>query len=534
MQNVIEKHPWWRGATIYQIYPRSFFDTNNDGIGDLKGCIEKLDYIASLGVDAIWLSPFFTSPMNDFGYDVSNYCDIDPIFGSLTDFDELIRRAHALNLKIIIDQVYSHTSDQHPWFQESRQDRKNIKKDWYVWANPKPDGSPPNNWQSVFGGGSWEWDARRCQYYLHNFLTSQPDLNLHNKDVQNAILDVAHFWLKRGVDGFRIDAINFAMHDPLLRDNPVNSAPSSPPTRPINFQLHIHSQSHPDIPIFLERLRAVADGYGAVFTLAEVAGPTPLAEMRAFTDGDKRLNSAYGFNFLYATDFSPELVETASLEWNDQQGWPAWAFSNHDSRRSVSRWAQGRARDDFAKLTTLVLLSLRGSPILFQGEELGLEQAEIAFEDIQDPEAIKNWPETLGRDGARTPMPWRHNAPQMGFTKGIPWLPLPNTHATYSVDQQEKDKTSVLNFVRKLIATRKKSNALKTGTIDFLTAPTSLLAYIRKDKTETVLIVANFGTDQMTWTPPHVKLKKILLSTNMDKNQIHKIPPCGAYIAHIE
>ena len=308
--------PWWRGAVIYQIYPRSFLDSNNDGVGDLPGAIEGLDHVASLGVDAIWLSPFFTSPMRDFGYDVSDYRDVDPIFGTLADFDALIDKAHRLGLKVIIDQVYSHTSDEHAWFEESRQSRTNPKADWYVWADPKPDGSPPNNWQSVFGGGSWEWDSRRQQYYLHNFLASQPDLNVHNIDVQNALLDVAKFWLDRGVDGFRLDAINFAMHDPALRDNPPAVDNGALRTRPFDYQEHKFNQSHAEIAKFLERIRTLTDQYDDIFTVAEVGGPDPLAEMKAFTADDKRLNSAYNFSFLYAEKLTKDLTQRSILDWS--------------------------------------------------------------------------------------------------------------------------------------------------------------------------------------------------------------------------
>ncbi|MDB5680872.1 MAG: alpha-glucosidase, partial [Sphingomonas bacterium] len=309
---------WWRGAVIYQIYPRSFADSNGDGIGDLPGITARLDHVASLGVDGIWLSPFFTSPMLDFGYDVADYCDVDPIFGTLADFDALIARAHELGLKVLIDQVYSHSSDHHPWFRESRTDRTNPRADWYVWADAKVDGSPPNNWQSVFGGPAWTWDARRGQYYMHNFLSEQPQLHVHNPAVQDALLATAQFWLDRRVDGFRIDAINFAIHDPALTDNPP--APPGPRTRPFDFQLHIHNQSQPEIPLFLERLRALADRYGATFTVAEVGGPTPEAEMHAFTEGNRRLNSAYGFNFLYADKLTPALVRDALAQWPQVPG----------------------------------------------------------------------------------------------------------------------------------------------------------------------------------------------------------------------
>ncbi|MGB3627066.1 MAG: alpha-amylase family glycosyl hydrolase, partial [Henriciella sp.] len=278
--------PWWKGATIYQVYPRSFRDTTGDGIGDLAGIIDGLDHIASLGVDAVWLSPFFTSPMKDYGYDVADYCDVDPMFGTLEDFDRLIEKAHRLGLRIIIDQVYSHTSDQHAWFEESRQDRTNPKADWYVWADPKEDGSPPNNWQAVFGGPSWEWDARRQQYYMHNFLVSQPDLNLHNREVQDALIAAAKFWLDRGVDGFRLDAINFAMHDPRLTDNPPSGLPMEKVTRPFDMQHHTHSMSQPEIPAFLERVRKELDRAGETFSVAEVVGAEAIGEMKTFTDGE--------------------------------------------------------------------------------------------------------------------------------------------------------------------------------------------------------------------------------------------------------
>ncbi len=264
--------PWWKGAVIYQIYPRSFADSNGDGIGDLPGITARLDHVASLGVDAIWLSPFFTSPMKDFGYDVADYRDVDPIFGTLEDFDALVARAHELGLKVVIDQVYSHTSDEHPWFTESRSSRTNARADWYVWADAKPDGSPPSNWQSVFGGPAWTWDARRGQYYLHNFLKEQPQLHVHHAEVQAELLATARFWLDRGVDGFRLDAINFMMHEPTMRDNPPAPDTGKTRTRPFDFQLKLYNQSHADIVPFLERIRATLDEYGDRFTVAEVGG----------------------------------------------------------------------------------------------------------------------------------------------------------------------------------------------------------------------------------------------------------------------
>jgi alpha-glucosidase len=491
---------WWRGAAIYQIYPRSFADTNGDGVGDLPGITAYLDHVVSLGVDAIWLSPFFTSPMRDFGYDVADYCDVDPVFGTLADFDALVERAHALKLKVIIDQVYSHSSNQHAWFQESRSSRDNAKADWYVWADAKPDGSPPNNWQSVFGGPAWTWDARRCQYYLHNFLPEQPDLNVHNRAVQDALLDVARFWLGRDVDGFRIDAINFAMHDPELHDNPP-ARDGGKRTRPFDFQQHIYNQSHPDIVKFLERLRSVTESCGGRFTLAEVGGDQPLDEMQAFTVGDGRLNSAYGFDFLYADALTPELVARAMEDWPESAGWPTWAFENHDAPRAISRWVDEAHRDAFARLKMLLLCSLRGSIILYQGEELGLPQVDVPFDQLQDPEAIANWPQTLSRDGARTPMPWNADAPNLGFSSGSPWLPLGKAHRTLAVDRQQAGTNSLLSFTRKCLALRKAHPAIHHGRITLVEAGPQMLVFDRANGGETLRCSFNLSNAHAPFQP---------------------------------
>jgi alpha-glucosidase len=485
-------HEWWRGAAIYQIYPRSFADSNGDGIGDLPGITAWLDHVAGVGVDAIWLSPFFASPMRDFGYDVADYCNVDPVFGTLADFDALVERAHGLGLKVIIDQVYSHSSDQHPWFQESRSSRDNAKADWYVWADAKSDGSPPNNWQSVFGGPAWQWDARRGQYYLHNFLTEQPDLNVHNPEVQDALLGVARFWLDRGVDGFRIDAINFAMHDPELRDNPP-APPGGKRTRPFDFQQHIYNQSHPDIVKFLERLRSLTDSYDDRFTLAEVGGEQPLSEMRAFTAGNARLNSAYGFDFLYAEALTPELVARVMKDWPDDAGWPTWAFENHDAPRALSRWVDEAHRDQFARLKMLLLCSLRGSIILYQGEELGLPQVEVPYDRLQDPEAIANWPHTLSRDGARTPMPWSADEANLGFSTGEPWLPFGPSHRALSVDRQDHDAGSLLAFTRQCLDLRKAHSALHHGRIALVEAGSQRLIFDRMNGGETLRCTFNLS-----------------------------------------
>jgi alpha-glucosidase len=491
--------PWWKGAAIYQIYPRSFMDANGDGIGDLPGITRRLDHVASLGVDAIWISPFFTSPMKDFGYDVADYCDVDPIFGTLADFDALVARAHALGLKVLIDQVYSHTSDLHGWFAESRQDRTNPHADWYVWADARPDGSPPSNWQSVFGGPAWTWDARRGQYYMHNFLSSQPQLNCHNPEVQEALLAVARFWLDRGVDGFRIDALNFAMHDPQLTDNPPAPPTDKRRTRPFDFQQRLYNQSHAAIPRFVARIRALTDQYEGIFTVAEVGGEEAEREMKAFTAGEEHLNSAYGFNFLYADALRPGTICAALAEWPDEPdtGWPSWAFENHDAPRALSRWCRPEHCDAFARLKMLLLVALRGTIILYQGEELGLRQVEIPFEMLRDPEAIANWPLTLSRDGARTPMPWLADAPDAGFGAPDPWLPVGAENAARAVDRQEADPASLLHHTRAMLALRKAHPALHHGAVTTCRAAGDLLMLEREAAGERIRVLANFGEESV-------------------------------------
>ena len=520
---------WWRGAVIYQVYPRSFADSNGDGIGDLNGVTAHLDHIADLGCDAVWISPFFTSPMRDFGYDVADYCGVDPIFGTLADFDALVERAHALGLKVMIDQVYSHSSIDHPWFVESRASRDSAKADWYVWADPKPDGSPPNNWQSVFGGPSWTWDARREQYYLHNFLASQPDLNVRHPAVQDALLDVARFWLDRGVDGFRLDALNFAMHDPALTDNPPVAAPEKR-TRPFDFQRHLHNQSHGDIPAFIERIRALTDGYPGRFALAEVGGEQAAAEMKLYTEGNGRLHSAYGFDYLYAEELTPAVVRSAIGNWpgHEGEGWPSWAFSNHDAPRFASRWWAGDRRAAFVRTALMLLVALRGNVILYQGEELGLPQAEVAFEHLKDPEAIANWPQTLGRDGARTPMPWT-GAQDGGFGSDRPWLPVDPRHLPLSVEAQRDDEQSTLKWTRRMVELRRGSRALREGSIELIDAPgEQIVAFERAVDGERLLCVFNLSDRPAPFAPRHVT---VLAQTGGADPAASSLPPASGYIA---
>jgi alpha-glucosidase len=493
---------WWRGAVIYQIYPRSFADTNADGIGDLPGVTAHLDYIAKLGVDAIWLSPFFTSPMRDFGYDVSDYRDVDPMFGTLEDFGRLVERAHALGLRVLIDQVLSHTSDRHPWFIESRASRDNEKADWYVWASPRPDGAPPNNWLSVFGGSAWAWDTRRRQYYLHNFLKSQPDLNFHNPQVRAEILDVLRFWLERfRVDGFRLDTVNYYFHDRELRSNP----PSSPTTEatttpghvnPYSYQEHIYDKTRPENLAFLEEIRSLLERYPGSIAMGELGVDGNVASAMGQYTGNGRLQTAYSFELLtpnVSAAYVRRVIETMERDIGD--GWPCWAFSNHDVARVVSRWDFAGYADRAAPLLIALLCSLKGSICLYQGEELGLAEAEVPFEQLQDPYGIEFWPEYKGRDGCRTPMPWTSAPSTAGFTTGKPWLPIPKEHCDRAVALQEADPASVLNRVRGFLRWRQTVPALRYGTIRVLDLPEPILGIEREAAGRVVTGVFNLGLE---------------------------------------
>lgn len=493
-----DKTDWWRGSVTYQIYPRSFMDTTADGIGDLKGITQKLDHVASLGVDAIWLSPFFPSPMKDMGYDVSDYKDVDPIFGTLDDFDVMVARAHELGLKVIIDQVLSHCSDQHPYFTESRSSRDNPKSDWFVWHDPKHDGSPPNNWRAIFGGSAWQWDTRRKQYYFHNFLREQPDWNFHNPDVQDFHLDAMRFWLERGVDGFRLDTVNFYFHDKLLRDNPANPLPwAQEAAKPYDMQLCMFSKNQPENVAFLERLRALLDEFDARTTVGEVGDVHHSIELMGEYTTGKRLHMAYSFEML-GPDFSAEHFRARIRNFfkGAPEGWPCWAFSNHDVPRHVGRWLEHASdRDELAKLSAAMLLSFEGSVCIYQGEELGQVDTELEFEELTDPEGINYWPEIKGRDGTRTPMAWDANAPNAGFSKANQtWLPVKAPQAARAVSTQESNG-SVLNFYREMLALRKATPELVSGEIAFLDTPEPVLAYTRDN---TVLCLFNLSDKDVT------------------------------------
>ncbi len=498
---------WWRGAVIYQIYPRSFQDSNGDGIGDLAGIVQRLPYIASLGVDTIWISPFFTSPMADFGYDVSDYCDVDPMFGTLEDFDLLVETAHGLGLKVMIDLVLSHTSDQHPWFKESRASANNNKSDWYVWADAKPDGTPPNNWMSIFGGSAWHWDPRRCQYYLHNFLASQPDLNLHSVAVQDALLQVAKFWLQRGVNGFRLDTINFYFADKLLRDNPALPVEQrndriAPAVNPYNHQLHVHSKNQPETLGFLRRLRAVMDPFNAA-ALGEVGDAhRGLEILGQYTSGDEHIQMCYAFEMLTGGRPSAQYVCDVFAKVDDvaKDGWACWAFSNHDVNRHASRW---ELSDASKRSFIAMLMCMRGSACIYQGEELGLDEADIAFEDLQDPYGVEFWPEFKGRDGCRTPMVWTDSNRHSGFSDALrTWLPIPSVHAHASVEKAENDPDALIHFYRHMIGLRISFPALAKGDQNEMRATGNVLSFVRVWGDESVFCAFNLGDEVSQYDIP--------------------------------
>jgi alpha-glucosidase len=519
--NMAHNDNWWRGGVIYQIYPRSYADSNGDGIGDLAGVTSKLDYVAALGVDGIWLSPFFKSPMKDFGYDVSDYCDVDPMFGTLADFKALVAKAHSLNLKVMIDQVLSHCADQHPWFVESRSSKTNPKADWFIWADAKDDGNPPNNWLSIFGGSAWQWDTRRCQYYMHNFLTSQPDLNFHNPDVQEALLGTVKFWLDLGVDGYRLDTANFYFHDRQLRSNPPRGRPDGEDpavseVNPYGWQWHKYDKSQPENLVFLQRLRALLDQYPNTTMVGEIGDDDGLARVAEYTRGGDKLHMAYCFDLLgtaHSSEFFHGVIQR--FESIAEGGWPCWALSNHDVVRFATRWGGSKPDVNLLKLGAAMQLSLRGSSCIYQGDELGLPEAEIAFEDLQDPYGITMWPEFKGRDGCRTPMAWDSSRADLGFSATTSstksWLPIAESHRALAVDRQDGAPDSLLSFYRAMLAWRKTHAALLDGDIELLPVDKQVFAFIRSHAEQRLLCVFNFSDRSARWTLPSREVLQAVL-----------------------
>jgi alpha-glucosidase len=499
---------WWRHGVFYQVYPRSFQDSNGDGVGDLAGIMARLPYIASLGVDAVWLSPIFTSPMADFGYDIADYKGIDPLFGTMADFDALLEAAHAHGLKLILDLVPNHSSDRHPWFVESRSSRDNPKRDWYIWRDGAHDGGPPNNWLSEFGGSAWEYDAATGQYYYHAFLKEQPDLNWRNPHVREAIFDVMRFWLGKGVDGFRVDVIWHLIKDEAFRDDPPNPDfhDALPPNRRI---LHVHSADRPEIHDVIAEMRRVSNEFPARVLIGEIY--LPVERLVAYY-GKDLAGAHLPFNFaLISTPWHAREIEALIARYEaalPPGAWPNWVLGNHDKPRLASRIGHEQAR-----VAAMLLLTLRGTPTLYYGDEIGMHQVIIAPADVRDP-FEKNVPGLgVGRDGCRTPMQWDASE-YAGFSAAKPWLPLAEDFASENVALFDAEPDSMLNFVRALIALRRKLSALSAGIYVPFRADGDLLVYVRQSGGSAVTVALNLGA-----APASVPLQAgtILLSTGVDR-----------------
>ena len=501
---------WWQTGIIYQIYPRSFQDSNGDGVGDLPGITARLPYLHALGIDAIWLSPIFPSPMADFGYDIADYTDIDPLFGTLADFDRLLAAAHALGIRVLLDLVPNHTSDRHPWFVESRASRHNPKRNWYLWRNPVAGGGPPNNWLSEFGGTAWEFARTTGQYYYHAFLAQQPDLNWRNPEVRRAIHDVMRFWLSRGIDGFRVDVIWHLLKDPQFRDNPENPRfrADQPPHRRL---VPLYTADQPGIHDVIQELRGGIDEFDDRLLIGEIYLPVD------------RLVSYYGedlrglhlpFNFaLLETEWRARTIARLVNEYESllpPGGWPNWVLGNHDKPRIASRVRPAQAR-----VAAMLLLTLRGTPTLYYGDELGMKQVAIPPDRIQDP-FEKNVPGLgVGRDGARTPMQW-DGSRFAGFSEREPWLPVAEDRAAVNVAAEEKDPRSVLQLHRKLIALRRSRRALQVGKYRPIDAAGDLLLFAREWQAERLVMALNFGTEEFRLTSPSMK-GSVAVSTGGDR-----------------
>ena len=499
MNGGVRGHLWWQWGIVYQIYPRSFQDSDGDGVGDLKGITSRLDYLQWLGVTAIWISPIFPSPMADFGYDVSDYVGIDPLFGTLADFDELVTEAHRRNLKVILDFVPNHTSEEHPWFVESRSSRENPKRDWYIWRDGKADGSPPNNWVSHFGGIAWEWDEATGQYYLHSFLKEQPDLNWRNPDVVEAMMNALRFWLERGVDGFRVDVMWETIKDDELRDNPPNPAYKPGVTNPYFKVLPLYNHDRPEIHGLVRMMRGVLEEYGGDRVLiGEIY--LPVGRLVAYY-GEKDMPGAHlPFNFqLVLLPWDARRIEDAVVTYEaalPDHGWPNWVLGNHDRPRIASKAGPAQAGN-----AAILLLTLRGTPTMYYGDEIGLEDVPIPAEMVQDP-VEKNVPGLgLGRDPERTPMQWDATA-NAGFTPGRPWLPLSDDWRTRNVAVEADDASSILSLYTRLIKLRQSEPALMVGSYEAVTADAGVLAYVRAHEGKRFLVVLNLGADPATVAMP--------------------------------
>jgi alpha-glucosidase len=519
--------PWWQHGIIYQIYPRSFADSNGDGIGDLNGITGRLDYLANLGIDAIWLSPIYPSPDADFGYDISDYCAVDPKFGTLADFDHLLEEAHARGIRIVLDLVLNHTSDQHPWFIESRSSRDNPKRDWYLWGDPSPNGGPPNNWYSVFGGPGWEPDPTTGQSYFHMFYKQQPDVNWRNPQVRQAMLDVFRFWLERGVDGFRLDVFNAYFKHPELANNPVIFPV---PIYGFAGQRHVNDIDQPDMIPLLQEIRTLLDSYFTPGRERYAVGETFMggAEKAAYYSGPDRLHAAFNFDFLHSRWSAHALMDRVQ-RWEHYLGpdtWPNYVLNNHDVSRTGTRLRRPFAdpEDDARlKIAAALLLTLRGTPFIYYGEEIGMRDIPLRSKaEVLDPIGKQFWPLMKGRDGCRAPMQWSA-APNAGFTTpgARPWLPVHADAAQRNVDAQRADPRSLFNTYRRLIALRRAHPVLVEGMFQPVTYGTRFItAYLRQSQDQLVLVVLNFsGRRQRLVLGRHLSQAgwKVLFSTHREE-----------------
>src|SRR6267154_3536939 len=485
-----EGHQWWQHAVFYEIYPRSFADSNNDGIGDLNGISSKMTYLRDLGVDAIWITPCFPSPQIDFGYDVSDYENIDPMYGSLADFDRMIAAGKKRSIRIILDFVPNHTSDQHPWFLDSKSSRNAQHRDWYIWRDGKALGKPPSNWISIFGGSAWTLDPTTNQYFYHFFYKQQPDLNWRNSAVEKAMLDVTRWWYQRGVSGFRLDAVDTLFEDPELHDNPV--LPGVNAQGDPNME-NKYNDKLPQVHEELQKLRKIADEYSAV--LIGETWTSDIAELdRYYGQGSGELQLPMDFLFTMVNKLSPAEFRRQIAAVNGAHGWPVFLISNHDIERSYNRYGNGKNNDAIAKLMAAFYLTLRGTPIMYYGEEIGMENNDPKRrEDVKDPIGRTGWPKEKGRDGERTPMQWS-NAPNAGFSDATPWLPVPPSYQTHNVANESQDPNSVLSLYRKVLALRHTNQALLEGSYAALNEDDpNLMSYLRSYKGKAVLVVLNMS-----------------------------------------
>ena len=488
-----ENFIWWKHGVIYQIYPRSFHDSNGDGVGDIHGIIQKLDYLHELGVNGIWLSPMYSSPMYDMGYDISDYRSIDPVFGSLEDFKRLVKEAHLRKIHVIMDLVLNHTSHEHPWFRESRSGRDNPKRDWYIWHDGKK-GKPPNNWRAAFGGRAWTWDEQTEQYYLHLFLEQQPDLNWRNPEVRKAVFNDIKYWLDLGVDGFRLDVINYIVKDSEFRNNPYGNFSGYP--RRYDLQLHRHDRNQEETHEILKKLRSMLDKYGETMTVGEIypneGRMEPEITATYLGKGNDELNLAFDFSPIYARFSAAEFrkILTRWYEAIPEGGWPCHVFSNHDQSRSMDRLAKGSIPR--AKLLAALLLTQKGTPFIYYGEEIGMSNGKIRRSELADPVGIRYWPFHPGRDPQRTPMQWSLSK-NAGFTEGRPWLPVNENYQKVNVQKQDDSQSSLLNFYRRLIHLRRSEEALHNGGWKAVDAGRDVLAYYRTGGESKFFVALNFS-----------------------------------------